>query len=54
MTKTITAILSGYFNVGEGKRGLVAWRDELSALSAEEKNELALGVCAITGDTIKE
>lgn len=51
--KTITAILSGYFNQGEGKRGLTDWRDELSALSADEKRELAEGVCAITGDTIK-
>lgn len=51
--KTITAILSGYFNEGEGKRPLTAWRDELSALTVEEKRELAEGVCAITGDTIK-
>jgi hypothetical protein len=51
--KSITAILSGYFNQGDGKRGLVQWRDELSALSDEEKRDLAEGVCAITGDTIK-
>lgn len=53
MQKSITAILSGYFNQGEGKRGLTAWRDELSALTPEEKRELAEGVCAITGDTVK-
>jgi len=51
--KTVTAILSGYFNSGEGKRGLVEWRDELSKLSADEKRDLANGVCAITGDSIK-
>jgi hypothetical protein len=51
--KTVTAILSGYFNEGEGKRRLPEWRDELSALSTDEKRELAEGVCAITGDSIK-
>lgn len=51
--KTITAILTGYFNQGEGKRALSAWRDELAQLSPEEKQELAEGVCAITGDTVQ-
>ncbi len=53
MEKTTTAILSGYFNQGEGKRPLPEWRDELKALSADEKRDLAQGVCVITGDTIK-
>lgn len=53
MQKTVTAILTGYFNVGEGKRPSREWLDELKALSADEKAELAEGVCAITGDTIK-
>ena len=53
MEKTVTAILSGYFNQGDGKRALTAWRDELAALSPAEKRELAEGVCAITGDRIK-
>lgn len=53
MQKTITAILSGYFNQGDGKRALGAWRDELQALTDAEKRELAEGVCAITGDSIK-
>lgn len=51
--KGIVAILSGYFNQGDGKRSLPAFRDELAALTTEEKQELAEGVCAITGDTIK-
>jgi hypothetical protein len=50
--KKITAILSGYFNTGEGKRGASEFLAELKALSADEKRELAEGVCAITGDTI--
>lgn len=48
-----TAILSGYFNQGDGKRPLTVFRDELKALSDDEKRELALGVCALTGDTLK-
>jgi hypothetical protein len=51
--KSVTAILSGYFNQGDGKRPLTAWRDELKALTDAEKRELADGVCVITGDTIK-
>jgi uncharacterized radical SAM superfamily protein len=48
-----TAILSGYFNQGDGKRPLTVFRDELKALNDDEKRELALGVCALTGDTLK-
>lgn len=51
--KTVTAILTGYFNQGEGKVTNTQWLAELKALSPEEKRELAEGVCAITGDTIK-
>lgn len=51
--KGIVSILSGYFNQGDGKRSLPVFRDELKALSDTEKRELAEGVCAITGDTIK-
>lgn len=50
--KGVVAILSGYFNQGEGKRPLTDFRTELAALSAQEKQELAEGVVAITGDTI--
>lgn len=51
--KGIVSILSGFFNQGDGKRPLPDFRDELAALTPEEKQELAEGVCAITGDTIK-
>jgi pyridoxal/pyridoxine/pyridoxamine kinase len=53
MQKTITAILTGYFNSGEGKRDNTRWIGELRALSPDEKRSLAEGVCALTGDTIK-
>ena len=52
--KAITAILAGYFNQGEGKRGLSDFQQELKALTVEEKLELAEGVCLITGDTIRK
>lgn len=51
--KGIVSILSGYFNQGEGKRPLTDFRDELKALTDDEKRDLAVGVCALTGDTIK-
>lgn len=51
--KGTVAILSGYFNQGDGKRSLPVFRDELKDLTDAEKRELALGVCAITGDTLK-
>lgn len=53
MEKGVVAILSGYFNQGDGKRPLSVFRDELKNLSDAEKRELAEGVCAITGDTLK-
>jgi hypothetical protein len=51
--KTVTQVLSNYFNAGEGKRSASEFLKELKALTPEEKLELAEGVCAITGDTIK-
>lgn len=51
--KTISQLISGYFNTGEGKRPASEFLQELKALSVEEKRELAEGICAITGDTIK-
>jgi hypothetical protein len=51
--KTVTQVLSNYFNVGDGKRSASEFLKELKALSTEEKLELAEGVCAVTGDTIK-
>jgi hypothetical protein len=52
--KKVTAILAGYFNEGEGKRAPSDFLQELKALTADEKRELAEGVCAITGDTIAQ
>lgn len=51
-TVTVLKALTAYFNVDEGKVSMTAWRDELKALSDEEKRTLAEGVCAITGDTL--
>ena len=50
--KGIVSILAGFFNQGDGKRPLPQFRDELKELTDDEKMELALGVCAITGDTV--
>jgi len=50
----ITSILAAYFNAGDGKRSLTEFQAELKALSTDEKRALAEGVCAITGDSIKE
>lgn len=52
-SKTVAVILTGFFNVGEGKRPTQDWLQELKALSASEKRELAELVCAVTGDEIK-
>lgn len=51
--KSATALLTGYFNQGDGKRTNSEWLKELKALSPEEKLELAQGVAAITGDEVK-
>ncbi len=50
---TVTKALTGYFNQGDGKVPAPQWLAELKALSTEEKRELAEGVAAITGDTVK-
>lgn len=54
MKTTITKALTGYFNQGDGKRPAQEWLKELKALSADEKRELAQGVCDITGDELSE
>jgi hypothetical protein len=51
--KTAVKILSEYFNEGEAKKPLREFAAEIKALSDDEKRELSLGVCAITGDTLK-
>ena len=53
MEKTAIAWLTGYFNQNEGKRAMTAWRDELKALSPEEKQELAEGVAALSDGVVK-
>lgn len=53
MEKTVTAALTGFFNVGEGKRPLSAWRDELKQLTDAEKMELATEVGKVEGFTVK-
>lgn len=50
---TALKILANYFNEGDGKRPLKAFAEEMKALSDDEKRDLALGVCEITGDTLK-
>lgn len=52
--KRIPTILAGYFNQGDGKVSIRAFAEELKALNDDEKRELALGVCAITGDELDE
>ena len=40
--KKVTAILSNYFNVGDGKRTAREFLDELKQLSVQEKYDLAV------------
>jgi hypothetical protein len=51
-TISITKCLTEFFNTGDGKRASKEWLAELKELSTEEKQELAQGVCAITGNTL--
>lgn len=53
MEKTVTGILTAFFNVGEGKRSSIEWLKELKEMTTEAKRELADAICAFTGDTIK-
>jgi hypothetical protein len=58
VAQSVTAILAGYFNVnddftGVGKRPLKEFTQELRALTADEKMELAVMVCEQTGQKIK-
>lgn len=46
---TVTKALSGYFNVGEGKRTPTQFLAELKALTDEEKRELATLACEASG-----
>lgn len=51
--KTVAQVLNAYFNVGDGKVSASDFLLELKKMSPEEKRELAEGVIAITGDTLK-
>jgi hypothetical protein len=52
--KTVTAILSGWFNRKDAQRPLMEWAEELAGMSAKEKRLLAEDICKVTGDTIKD
>lgn len=55
-TVTVVSALNNYFNKDEnGKliKRIADFNTELKALSPEEKLELAQGVVAVTGDTLK-
>lgn len=52
--QTITPLkaLTDFFNSGEGKRPMTDWRNEIKALSDEEKAELAAGAAEALGKTL--
>lgn len=50
--KSAVKILTDYFNVYPAKRTVAEWGKELKAFTPEEKRQLALEVCAVTGDTL--
>jgi len=49
---SVTKALTGYFNVGDGKRPSKDWLGELKALTLAEKREIAELVVAETGDML--
>lgn len=49
----VTSILAKYFNVGEGKRSLAEFQQELKALSTDEKAELAALAAPLLGMSVK-
>lgn len=51
--KSVLKALTDYFNVGDGKRPLSEWSKEVKALKPSEKQELAEGVCEVTGWELK-
>ena len=51
---TITKALTGYFNVEPRKVTAQEWLKELRALTPDEKQSLAEGVVAITGDELSK
>ncbi len=49
---TVIKALTGFFNVGDGKRDSKTWLGELKALDAKTKRELAELVVIETGDAL--
>lgn len=51
---TVLKALTGYFNAKDAPNfvPLRQWRDQIAALTPEEKRELAEGVVAITGEEL--
>lgn len=52
--KTVTKILSAYFNEGDGKRSAREFLTELKELSGQEKYDLAVLANVATGGTVAE
>lgn len=52
--RTVTGILTNYFNTGDVKVPAQQWLAQLKELTDEEKLELARDVCVVTGDSIKQ
>lgn len=46
---TVVRALNRYFNDGAGKRSISEFNQEVKALSADEKVELAQGACDVMG-----
>lgn len=51
--KTPVNLITNYYNSGENKLPATQWVAELKKLTPEDKMELAAGIAAITGDTVK-
>lgn len=51
-TVSVLKALTGFFNVGDGKRPAKTWLEELKTFTPEEKFELAALVVAETGDAL--
>lgn len=49
---TPVKVLTKYFNDGDGKRSIAAWRTELNEFTSEERHAFAAEVCKVTGDTL--
>lgn len=52
VTASVTLVLSKFFNVGDGKRSSKEFVEELKKMTPAEKQELAIEVTKVTGDTL--